>query len=110
MSTEETESDVMQRVVAELQAEGYEVYLHPKRALLPEFLKDYVPDAIGRGSNHNIAIEILRESPDAKKKAEKIVSLFERREDWELRVVWITPASSARIVEIQSVSTIRKRI
>ena len=110
MTAVETELDVISRLVSELQAEGYEVYIHPKRQLLPEFLRDYAPDAIGLRPDRNIAIEVIRKSPDAKKRAESIASRFEGRNDWELRIVWITPATSPKAVEIQSPATIRNRI
>jgi uncharacterized protein YutE (UPF0331/DUF86 family) len=110
MSAETTESKVLQRLVPDLQAEGYEVYIHPNRALLPTFLKSYEPDAIGLRDDHNLAIEVTRKSPDAQKRVERIVHLFKGRTDWELRIVWITPATSTKTMQLQTVSTIRKRL
>lgn len=110
MNAETTESQVLQRLIPELQAEGYEVYLHPNRALLPTFLQSYEPDAIGLRSDHNLAIEITRKSPDAQKRVDRVVNLFKGHDDWELRVVWITPATSTSAMQLQTVSEIRKRL
>jgi uncharacterized protein YutE (UPF0331/DUF86 family) len=69
-----------------------------------------MPDAIARRSDRNLAIEVTRKSPDAQKRVERIVSLFEGRDDWELRIVWITPATSAETMQLQTVSAVRKRV
>ena len=109
MNEEATEFDVLQQLVPELEAEGYEVFLHPNRPLLPGFLRDYAPDAIARRGDKNLVIEVFRKSPDSEQKAERIVSLFKGQDDWELRVVWITPSGPARTVQPQTRSIIRKR-
>lgn len=110
MNEEATEFDVLQQLVPELEAEGYEVFLHPNRPLLPGFLRNYAPDAIARRGDKNLVIEIFRKSPDSEQKAERITSLLKGQDDWELRVVWITPSGPARTVQPQTRSIIRKRI
>ena len=110
MSEETTEFAVIQKLLPELQAEGYEVYLQPSRLLLPAFLKQFQPDVIARRSDKNLVIEIIRESPESKKKAKRIASLIKGQDKWELRVIWVTPTSPATTVQTQTVSTIRKRI
>lgn len=106
----ETESDVVNRLVPDLQAEGYEVYLNPAPHLLPEFLRNYQPDIIGRRSDHNVAIEITRISPHAEKKLEDIANRFKGQTAWEFRVVWINPASASTVLQAQTVAAIRKQI
>jgi hypothetical protein len=50
MTPETVENDFLQTVVIpELQAEGYGVYLYPKRPRLPAFFGNFVPDAIAFG-------------------------------------------------------------
>ncbi len=110
MSGETTKFDLLQVLLPELQAEGYEVYLHPNRSLLPAFFRSFMPDVIARRSDKNLAVKVIRESPESKKKAEKIASLFKGQDDWKLRVVWVTPAAPVRKVQTQTLATIRKRI
>src|SRR5262249_45655779 len=55
-------------------------------------------------------IEITRKSPDGQKRVDRIVNLFKGHDDWELRVVWITPATSTKAMQLQTVSAIRKRL
>ncbi len=69
-----------------------------------------MPDVIARRSDKNLAVKVIRESSESKKKAEKIASLFKGQDDWELRVVWVTPAAPVRKVQTQTLATIRKRI
>jgi hypothetical protein len=109
MSTQ-TEAEVLRQLLPELEAQGYEVYLHPDRRLLPSFSKSYIPDAVALRSDKNIAIEVTRQSRDASKKLARITKLFEGQPKWELRIVWLEPASSQRDLEIQPLAAIAKRI
>jgi uncharacterized protein YutE (UPF0331/DUF86 family) len=110
MTAEATEFDVLQSLMPELEAEGYEVYLHPNRPLLPEFLRDFTPDAIALRKDKNLAIEVMRKSPDGERKKERIADLFKGHDDWALRVVWIEPVGSAATPQSQSLSLIRTRV
>jgi REase_AHJR-like len=109
MSTQ-TEAEVLQRLLPELEAQGYEVYLHPDRRLLPSFSKNYTPDAVALRKDKNLVIEVARRSADAPKKLERITKLFEGQPKWELRIVWLEPASSQRDLKIQPLAAISKRI
>lgn len=110
MNGQATEFDVLQQLVPELEAEGYEVYLHPNRPLLPGFLQDFMPDAIARRSDKNIAIEVIHMSSAGKKKMEKVAGLFKEHDDWEFRVIWITPTGPVSTLQSQTLSLIRNRI
>jgi uncharacterized protein YutE (UPF0331/DUF86 family) len=73
-------------------------------------LEGLSPDAIALRSDHNVAIEVMRRTPDSEKRAEKITSLFKGRKDWELRVIWIAPVNPTKAVQLQTASTIRQRL
>ena len=106
----QTEAEVLQRLLPELEAQGYEVYLHPNRRLLPSFFGDYEPFAVALGSSKNLAVEFARQSADTSKKLERITALFEGQPKWELRIVWLEPVSSQRDLEVQPSAVIAKRI
>ena len=110
MNGQAKEFDVLQQLMPELEAEGYEIYVHPNRQLLPDFFENFMPDAIALRSDKNIAIEVIRKSRDGKRKMETVTNLFEGHDEWEFRVVWITPAGPVMALESQTVSLIRKRI
>ncbi len=106
----QTGAEVLQRLLPELEAQGYEVYLHPNRRLLPSFFGDYEPFAVALGSSKNLAVEFARQSADTSKKLERITALFEGQPKWELRIVWLEPVSSQRDLEVQPSAVIAKRI
>jgi REase_AHJR-like len=87
MSRHTTEREVLERVVAELEAEGYEVYLYPNRHLLPPFLAGYTPDAVALGPGKSLAVEVLKKSDQATRRRKRIQALFEGQDKWELRVM-----------------------
>jgi len=86
---ETLEAETLQRLIPQLESEGYEVYVHPNRPLIPEFLGNFSPDAIARRADKNLIVEVLRQSPQASQKLERLAALLKGRENWELRVVWI---------------------
>ena len=78
MTSEITEADVLQAVLPRLEEEGYAVYLHPNRPLVPPFLKDYVPDAIALRADKSLAIEIvLRQTVENRERIQHIASMFQ---------------------------------
>ncbi len=106
----QTEAEVLRQLLPELEAQGYEVYLHPDRRLLPSFLEGYIPDAVALRTGKNLAIEVTRQSADVSKKLEHIAALFEEQPNWEFRIVWLEPVSSQRDLKIQPSAAIAKRI
>lgn len=110
MSGQATEFDALQQIMPELEAEGYEVFVQPRRSLLPKFLQSFIPDAIALRSDKNLAIEVIRESRVGEKKREKVAEIFEGRDDWELKVIWVTPAGPVMTLQSQTPSLIRTRI
>lgn len=106
----QTEVEVLQQLLPELEAQGYEVYLHPDRRLLPPFLEGYIPDAVALRADKNLAIEVTGQSEAASKKLEKVTARFENQPRWELRILWLQPIGSQRDLEIQPLAAIEKKI
>ena len=61
---------------------GYAFFKYPPREMLPEFLRDYMPDAIALGPKDNVVIEI--KSGKGEKNAKQVARLFKEQEDWRL--------------------------
>jgi hypothetical protein len=109
--SEITEADVLEALLPQLDEEGYTVYLHPSRLLVPAFLKDYQPDAIALRADKNLAIEIaLRQTADNQERLQRIAKAFEGQDKWELRVYWGSPTALQRSLEIQTPEAIKARI
>lgn len=112
MIAQESESTALEALLPELEARGYDVYVHPLPGISPAFLGNYTPDAVAirtsanSSRDKNIAIEVMRESAHVQHKLEEIVKLFEGRDDWELRVVWLVPISSGETLPVPTASEI----
>ena len=107
---ETIESDILQRLLPELEAEGYEVYIQPRKPLIPPFFGAFQPDALAMRSDKNLVIEVMRRSPDADKKIENISALLRGQEKWELRVEWLTPTSDTPKLVVQKIEALRTGI
>jgi uncharacterized protein YutE (UPF0331/DUF86 family) len=77
---------------------------------LPDFLKDYSPDAIALGHKKNLAIEITGRDRKRDQSLELIGALFAGHPDWEFRVYWIEPATTTDEPEVQPTYSIKARI
>ncbi|MGE0669051.1 MAG: hypothetical protein AB7O49_21065 [Sphingomonadales bacterium] len=105
-----TEHEVLERLLLELEADGYEVFLRPRPPIAPEFLDKFTPDAIALRADKSLVVEVLRESRSAASKIENLRHLLKDRDNWELRVIWISPNSTLQTPEVQTTDTIRARI
>lgn len=108
--SDSTQFEVLQRLVPDLEAEGYEVYVHPNKPLIPKFLGSFSPDAVALRPGKNLAIEVLKPSQGASQKLEQLTALFQDQPDWELRVVWMMPSSDTASLQVQDRGSIQKRI
>lgn len=108
--SETTEAGVLERLVPELEADGYDVYLHPNKPLLPSFLGDFRPDAVALRKDKNLVIEVVSQSPDASNKLAKLTKLLQGQKSWELQVVWISRTASPEPLQVQQLDTLQASI
>jgi len=108
--SETTELEMLRRLVPELEAEGYEVYLHPKRPLIPSFFRKFSPDAIALRDDKNLVIEVLHKSPQASERLKRITALLRGQDKWQLRVVWVAPTSAQESLQVQNIDAMEGRI
>lgn len=83
------ERDFLQSLVPSYEGDGFSVFLHPSREILPPFLRGYQPDAIAIKDDKKIAIEIKRDMTQHAARLEQLQKIFEEHPDWELRVYYI---------------------
>lgn len=105
-----TEQDVLEKLIPELTSEGYEVFLRPDQILLPSFFAGYSPDAIAKRSDKNLAIEIIRRSPESEDRLRRAAKVLEGQRSWELKVYWLEPVSEASSLPVQSAQSVRQHI
>ena len=105
MSQEATESILLESVVPDLKADGYEVFPRPRAPLLPAFMRGYRPDAIAYRSGRKLAIEVLREGVPS-----KLRDLLSEHKDWELQVYWVSSSGAAAPIAPASLPSIDETI
>jgi uncharacterized protein YutE (UPF0331/DUF86 family) len=110
MSAQAIENVVLERLVPDLKSEGYDVFVHPNKQIVPSFLGAYAPDLIALRDDKNLVIEIKQKSGRAENLLKDLAKRFEGQERWEFRVVWINPSESEDRLTLQSGDTISTRL
>jgi len=105
-----TEIELLERIAPELEAEGYEVFLQPNKPLIPQFLGDFVPDAIARRADKNLVIEVLMGPHRSSAKVDRLNALLRGHHDWELRLVSVDQRTPQPIPRVQDQATILEQI
>jgi len=110
MRHEASEATLLESVLPDLEAEGFEVFANPSPPLLPLFMRDHSPDAIALRKDKKLAIEILHEGAPSNRRLDRLRELFSQHKDWELRVYWISPSSTSREIAGASRNVIEQSI
>lgn len=110
MSSQLREADVLENIVPQLEAEGFEVYSRPSMNLLPPFMQSFPPDAIALREDKKLAIEVVRRGSSTEKRLDKLRELLAGRRDWELRVYWISPSNTPEPIDAASGKDIERAI
>ncbi len=97
MSTIESEHPLLDEALANLKAEGYDVYRRPPPSMLPPFMTGYRPDAIAVGREKKLAIDMIVEGVDVPGKR-TAKERFAGHDGWEHRVIYVRPDSAGRDV------------
>lgn len=91
MTPQGHEVATLERVQANLNAEGYRVVLQPDRYTLPDFLQDLHPDAVAfgeRGNLGNLVVEVVSRSNNTEQKLQRFRNALSGQPDWKLHTVW----------------------
>lgn len=83
------ERDFLQTLVPGYEAEGFSVFLHPTREMLPSFLRGYQPDAIAVKDGSKIIIEIKSDANRRAARIERLQQILSERPGWDFRVYYI---------------------
>jgi len=83
------EASMMRALQDSYEAQGFSFVSEPSKADLPSFMGDYVPDAIARKSDLNVAIEIKRGPSDrVERTLRSIRHLFDGQAGWQFHVFY----------------------
>lgn len=109
MSTNETEFPLLETALANLRAEGYDVYRRPPPSLIPAFMAGYRPDVVAIGPRKSLAIDFIVEGSNVPKKKE-VKDRFTGQKDWEYRVIYVRSDSSGRDMQNASREAIERSL
>jgi len=110
MSDLSTQDVLLENLLPQYQAEGFEVYVNPSPSILPPFMQEYRPDAVALRPDRKIAIEVVRPTETSDRKVRDLKSLFAAHADWELRVFYISSLAPDKGLEVVSRAAIRSSI
>ncbi|WP_454645798.1 hypothetical protein [Bradyrhizobium liaoningense] len=102
MTETTSEEQVLQREIERLESAGYDVFVHPRAPLVPEFLGDFVPDAVATGKGKKIVLEVAKPSARNSERLKDIAARFAQQREWELKVLFVSPTSSGATLPVQS--------
>ena len=108
--TQTSEEQVLQREIERLESEGYDVFVHPRAPLVPEFLGDFVPDAVATGRGKKIVLEVAKPSTQKSERLKDVAARFAQQREWELKVLFVTPTSSGTTLPVQSRQAIEEAL
>lgn len=87
------ESSALQDLRRSSEARGLTFYVKPPRKVVPDFLGNYQPDAIARGSDGGIIIQVKhRRSWEGETQLAELSERISRQKGWEFRVIYLNPA------------------
>jgi uncharacterized protein YutE (UPF0331/DUF86 family) len=110
MNSEAREIAVLESIVPQLEAEGFEVVMNPSRHHLPAFMQSYPPDAIALREDGNLAIEVISKGTSSEKNLDRLRDLLAGHRDWKLRVYWVSPSNAPKPIELASAKDIARTI
>ncbi|MBU6445568.1 MAG: hypothetical protein KGR48_16825, partial [Alphaproteobacteria bacterium] len=106
----ERERALLETLSAGLQAEGFDVILHPSRLQLPKFLQDVSPDAIARRGDENLIIEIVGEGALSRQRLEVLRDRLSKQSTWRLRAYSVMAPETPKPLEVASIKIIASTI
>lgn len=83
----EREQAVLRSMIPRLEADGYAVFLHPPRDVLPPFLDRQRPDLVAFKGDRKVLLQVARQEGGGAK-AERLHKALAAHPDWEFRLVY----------------------
>jgi uncharacterized protein YutE (UPF0331/DUF86 family) len=104
------ESVLLESIVANYKAQGFEVYVHPSPQILPEFVLPYRLDAVAIKPDQKIAIELTGSSRTPSERITRLKEVFAGHPDWTLKVYYYGDLDIEKDIQAPSSQAIEKSI
>lgn len=88
------ESDALRSLRRVSEARGLTFYVNPPREVVPDFLGDFQPDAIARGPDGGIVIQVKqrRSGADSAERLAEVARKMSGQKGWEFRAIYLGAA------------------
>lgn len=104
------EQTVLESLLPELEADGYQVIREPRRPIVPPFLGSYLPDLIALREDGNLAIEVVSKADPESQKLDDIARLFDGQKGWKFRIYWASRSDTEEPLRAQSINDIEEAL
>lgn len=104
---QQREAAVLQAMVPNLQADGFEVFMRPDRMMLPASLHGLHPGAIALKPGRKLVIDVVSEGERAIARVARLDEAMAGQAEWELQIVFAPRAPLPPAPPIASEETVR---
>ncbi|MDQ2080982.1 hypothetical protein RA307_12385 [Xanthobacteraceae bacterium Astr-EGSB] len=108
MTTAETRRELLRNIVADLEDEGYEVFLQPSKLILPRFLKNFRPDAVAHRGGEHLVVALVTGSAEADKDLPAMTTAVRANPGWSLRLIIADPTREQKTLSPERLETIKR--
>jgi hypothetical protein len=105
---ETTEYALLESVIANYRADGFDVFLDPPETILPPIEKGYRPDAVAIRPDKKIAIEVVRPGEPTSDRVNHLRGRFSSDNNWELQILYVSPGTSVQQLKVAPLDVIER--
>ena len=100
MTTQTLKASVIAKVAADYRRRGYDVDVEPSGPSLPEFLGEYRPDLIARGSGETVVVGVkVGTQMSVAERLRDVVEQINRQPGWRFSLVFVNPEHPDQLTE-----------
>ena len=100
MTTQPLKANVITKVAEDYRRRGYDVEVEPSGASLPEFLGEYRPDLIARGSGETVVVGVkVGTRMSVAERLRDVVEQINRQPGWRFSLVFVNPEHPDQLTE-----------
>jgi hypothetical protein len=100
MTTQSLKASVIAKVAEDYRRRGYDVDVEPSGPSLPEFLGEYRPDLIARGSRETVVVGVkVGTRMSVAERLRDVVEQINRQPGWRFSLVFVNPEHPDQLTE-----------
>ena len=100
MTTQPLKATVIAKVAEDYRRRGYDVDVEPSGPALPEFLGEYRPDLIARGSGETVVVGVkVGTQMSVAERLRDVVEQINRQPGWRFSLVFVSPEHPDQLTE-----------